>query len=293
MPISFGDGAAEFRLGSDAVEEVRHGIEPVFGSPLSSVSGIYAWYDFSDASTITLNGSTISQIKDKSGNGLHLTQATAANQPTLTANAMNGRSAATFTGNQYIMASTANDWKFLHYGTDKYLVCAACKADSTYPYSGTLGLLGTGFWSGEEYGMSLSMYYAPAPSSSTLSGSIVQQPNGDGWVASPEIYPFNSADAAAIAAIGSPSAASPADALTLRLYESVVSTNFGDSAAADGAPATPFAIGSVSGPGAFGLLFPWRGIVCEVVIHRRSSAFTTQQVDATLSYLATKWNVPA
>jgi hypothetical protein len=39
------------------------------------------WLDATDTSTITLNGSTVSQWNDKSGNGRNATQATAANQP--------------------------------------------------------------------------------------------------------------------------------------------------------------------------------------------------------------------
>lgn len=40
-----------------------------------------AWFDAADASTITLNGSAVSQWTDKSGNGRNATQSTAANQP--------------------------------------------------------------------------------------------------------------------------------------------------------------------------------------------------------------------
>lgn len=39
------------------------------------------WLDANDTSTITLNGSTVSQWNDKSGNGRNAVQATAANQP--------------------------------------------------------------------------------------------------------------------------------------------------------------------------------------------------------------------
>lgn len=42
------------------------------------------WLDAADSTTITLNGSTVSQWADKSGNGRHATQGTAANQPTQT-----------------------------------------------------------------------------------------------------------------------------------------------------------------------------------------------------------------
>jgi hypothetical protein len=40
------------------------------------------WLDAEDSASITLNGSTVSQWSDKSGNGRHATQGTAASQPT-------------------------------------------------------------------------------------------------------------------------------------------------------------------------------------------------------------------
>ena len=49
------------------------------------------WLDANDSSTITLNGSTVSQWNDKSGNGRNATQATVANQPTYIAEGLNGR----------------------------------------------------------------------------------------------------------------------------------------------------------------------------------------------------------
>lgn len=56
------------------------------------------WLDANDASTITLNGSTVSQWRDKSGNNRHASQATVANQPTYTASAFSGKPALTFDG---------------------------------------------------------------------------------------------------------------------------------------------------------------------------------------------------
>jgi hypothetical protein len=46
------------------------------------ISGLTGWWDASDAATITLNGTTVSEWRDKSGASRHLTQSTAANQPT-------------------------------------------------------------------------------------------------------------------------------------------------------------------------------------------------------------------
>ena len=56
------------------------------------------WLDASDSSTITLNGSTVSQWSDKSGNGRHYTQPTAASQPGYSTGALNGRPILTFDG---------------------------------------------------------------------------------------------------------------------------------------------------------------------------------------------------
>ncbi len=61
-----------------------------------------AWYDASDASTVTLVGSKVSQLNDKSGNARHVAQSTDANRLTVVTEAQNGRnvlrSAAAFLG---------------------------------------------------------------------------------------------------------------------------------------------------------------------------------------------------
>jgi hypothetical protein len=49
------------------------------------------WLDAEDTSTITLNGSTVSQWDDKSGNGRNASQATASFQPTYLATGFNGK----------------------------------------------------------------------------------------------------------------------------------------------------------------------------------------------------------
>lgn len=63
------------------------GFPIIFGSRsrawTPSLIATQLWLDGNDRSTITLNGLTVSQWNDKSGNGRHLAQATAANQPTL------------------------------------------------------------------------------------------------------------------------------------------------------------------------------------------------------------------
>jgi hypothetical protein len=70
-----------------------------------SISGLAAWYDASNAASITLNNSTVSQWSDLSGNGNHQVQGTAALQPNYSATNANGKPALTTTGTQWMQAS--------------------------------------------------------------------------------------------------------------------------------------------------------------------------------------------
>lgn len=74
-----------------------------------SVSGLALWYDASDASTITLNGTAVSQWNDKSGGARNIVQATASNQPAYTSNGMNALSTVTFDGTNDRLLRTASD----------------------------------------------------------------------------------------------------------------------------------------------------------------------------------------
>lgn len=58
------------------------------------------WFDASDSTTITESGGAVSQWDDKSGNGINLTQATAANQPTTGTRTQNGLNVLDFNGDK-------------------------------------------------------------------------------------------------------------------------------------------------------------------------------------------------
>jgi hypothetical protein len=66
---------------------------PAFWSPSNLGSSLALWLDANDASTITLNGSTVSQWNDKSGNNRNFTQGSATNQPTYNATGLNNKPA--------------------------------------------------------------------------------------------------------------------------------------------------------------------------------------------------------
>ena len=74
----------------------------------AQLSNLALWLDAADTSTFTLNGSAVSQWRDKSGNARHASQSTAAQQPTYTLNGMNGLPVVTFDGTADNMAVNYN-----------------------------------------------------------------------------------------------------------------------------------------------------------------------------------------
>lgn len=62
-----------------------------------SISGLTAWFDADDASTFTLNGTAVSEWRDKSGNGYAVSQGTSNNQPVRTGTVL-GRATIDFDG---------------------------------------------------------------------------------------------------------------------------------------------------------------------------------------------------
>jgi hypothetical protein len=85
-------------------------ITPSFTQWTPALLSTALWLDANDASTIILNGSTVSQWNDKSGNNRHATQGTTAAQPTRTLNGLNSKTVLTFDGapNGSLMSTTWN-----------------------------------------------------------------------------------------------------------------------------------------------------------------------------------------
>jgi hypothetical protein len=78
------------------------------------ISGLKVWLDASDGSTLTMNGSTVSEWRDKSGNGYHFTQSTASKQPTLSTTYFS-KGALHFDGVDDVMSNqTPANWKWTH-----------------------------------------------------------------------------------------------------------------------------------------------------------------------------------
>lgn len=67
------------------------------------ISGLLAWYDASDASTLTI-ATGVSQWRDKSGNGRTLRQSIGNNQPLSTSRTLNGKTVLDFDGSNDVLS---------------------------------------------------------------------------------------------------------------------------------------------------------------------------------------------
>lgn len=74
----------------------------------ADIPGLVAWYDPTDATTITQAGGFVSQINDKSSNGYHLAQGTGANQPAYVVGGVNGNNTIQFAGNHWLLNTGIN-----------------------------------------------------------------------------------------------------------------------------------------------------------------------------------------
>jgi hypothetical protein len=79
------------------------------------------WLDPTDTSTVTLNGSNVSQLNDKSGLGYNMTQATSGNQPTYST-ALNGNRMLTFTQASSTRLSNSSFPAFIGSGSASYFL---------------------------------------------------------------------------------------------------------------------------------------------------------------------------
>jgi hypothetical protein len=100
------------------------------------------WLDADDLSTISI-GTGVSEWRDKSGNGRHVSQGTGGTQPTLTRIPFNNRAILSFNGSQWLTSiSTAATWNFLH-NSNGSSVFAVWRAGNVSDPNAIYTLLGT------------------------------------------------------------------------------------------------------------------------------------------------------
>lgn len=92
-----------------------------------SISGLKLWLDAANTSSLTFNGSTISQMNDLSGNNFHATQGTANNQPTYQATGFNGKPTLFFdTSDSVTSSATIADYLLTPTTSPTFVAVMAC-----------------------------------------------------------------------------------------------------------------------------------------------------------------------
>jgi hypothetical protein len=94
----------------------------------NSISGLANWWDASAASTVTLNGTTVSSWANRAS-GPALAQGTAGAQPTYTTAGVNGKNVLTFDGGDVLSASAT-------YGTQSNTVFFVARENSASAFAG-------------------------------------------------------------------------------------------------------------------------------------------------------------
>lgn len=103
-------------------------------SPLSLSPAL--WLDASDAATITSSGGSVSEWRDKSGNGRTVTQGTSTAQPTTGTATQNGLNVLSFDGGDSLGNATLSAFNFLHDGTVHIIALVARSTTNSRMYFG-------------------------------------------------------------------------------------------------------------------------------------------------------------
>jgi hypothetical protein len=155
--LSIENDIIEISIPFDTQQKIITGNEIDFNP--SNIANLYAWFKAS-STDVTITSDKISQWNDKSGNGRHATQSTAAYRPTFSAtgglkNKPYIATTESFALGTGLYSGNNSDWDFLHKGDSTVIVVA--KTSGT----GWCWLLSTHLYTVSDLGFSLSSTSAP------------------------------------------------------------------------------------------------------------------------------------
>lgn len=250
-----------------------------------TIPGLALWLDGADASSVTLNGTNVSQWRDKSNNLRHFSQSTSGAQPAYTAAGQNGRNCLTFDGSRRLVSDSASStWSFLHDGTslyDIYVVwntAAGSTALRTLMATGGSNRLLRSFylWHDHRSGNNNQLY------------SEITTTSGNGYAAARAINNL-SAGTTRLARVSVDLAAAVASRITMLVGSSTgTGDTFATGTAAAGDPSFNLTLGSLSATSSsFGL----SGVLCEIIMFSRSTVLSTSERSSVSNYLTRKWGL--
>ena len=148
-----------------------------FWTPDGLGADLALWLDADDASTVTLNGSTVSQWDDKSGNGRNASQGSAALQPIYTTNGLNGKPVLSFDGSDDQLTITSP------FALGETAAMVAQRSSTAQPIIEAPTSANRGFWGSAHPGFTTHNNYAvdggpllsAPPNSAVTTPSLVSQ----------------------------------------------------------------------------------------------------------------------
>lgn len=235
-----------------------------------SISGLQLWLDANDASTMTLNGGTVSEWRSKVGS-IAVTQATASAQPTLTANYAGSRSALTFDGGDVLYSASAP------------LSIAPCTSFIVYAESTIVsfaGILGGTPATGNDFG-DVGGFITSARESGNVTARVARV----GQPAATEMNALSTSQGASAYGRKILTALVDTSSATVRMN--------GVAGSADAHAVTGSSSGAIVGgrfvSGAVSASFRLNGVVCEILHY--STALSAAQVSLVEKWMALRWGV--
>lgn len=104
---------------------------PALWDPEELGAALALWLDASDAATVTLSGSNVSQWEDKSGNARDFSQGVAGTQPAYALASINGLNTISFDGTNDALARSVESWAY-SYPVNVFAVFKATAFNASY-----------------------------------------------------------------------------------------------------------------------------------------------------------------
>ena len=237
---------------------------PPAGFSPASVASLAAWYDASTSANLSLFGSSVAALSDKSGKANNLAQPASSREPTYTATGINGLGSIVFAGAQYLLsANTAFSTNLFNESTVFAVANQTNTVDSSILWSGAY--LADPRWNLRLSETGVSHFDANNKESGRLAAA--DKPTG--------------------AALWTASGSFGKHAQFLRKNGNLLASDAGPTASASGS--YPLALGETVSAQGGTASYPFSGQIGEVVVYNRAlSSAESAEVEG---YLACKWGL--
>lgn len=255
-----------------------------------NISGLLGWWDASVYSSVTLNGSNVSEWQDLSGSGLHVANTLASAQPAYTTAGQNGKNCITFLSSgagRRLFAASASPWAFLHDGSSLWSIFIVASSDGTSGSGGVHTYLSTRgtYTSYSTRGFDMTQDFGGLAANNNIRCSIS---TSSAMVARRDMSATGLGVVRCYRVDGDPANATSTSRLAFtHTAGGTSSATSSANTAQAGDPAGVLTVGN----NATGSVNPLAGKVCEIIMYSRASAISAAEASRINAYLAKKWGI--